>query len=206
MGRKPDHFRRLALGLLTVALSAFSAGCRVSDASLCPVEDESLCEFVRELEPLVTSLNTSAILDRTAMVCCKGDHAWPDEAASPGFDPTQPCVRAGVYLGEGACLTAEQFTAELVRLGPLSIDHLVYTAESFPGLHVEMAEAAILVSTGDPEWFLTLFTQEDTGRWQITAVIRVRRAVLERFPPNAFLSWPPGLETPKPPPRPTPRG
>jgi hypothetical protein len=206
MQRDTQHTLRVASGFLALALSALFAGCGLLDRSPCPVHDKSYCEFVRELEPLIASLDSDAILDRTAMVCCKGDYAWPDEAGSPGFDPSQPCVRAGVFLGEGACLTADQFSATLVRLAPLSIDHLVHTAENLPGLHVEGDELAILVSTGDPDWFLTLFTLSDSGTRKISAVIQVRRAVLERFPAESFIAWPPGQGTPKPPPQPTVRG
>jgi hypothetical protein len=183
------------------ALAALLTGCGFLGGSKCPIEDESFCEFVRELEPLIAASDTDALLDRTSLLCCKRDYAGPDEAGSPGFDPDQPCVRSGVYRGEGACLTADQFNGLLSRHAPLSVDHLVYTPENFAGLRIDMGELAILISTNDPEWFLVIFSLESQQYWQIVAVHQIRRAVLDPIPTEAFVSWPPELETPKLPPR-----
>jgi hypothetical protein len=89
----------------------------------------------------------------------------------------------------------------LVRHAPLSVDYLVYTAENFPGLRFELGEVAILIGTNDPEWFLVVFALPDRESWQIVAVLQVRRTVLNTFPEDAFVSWPPELSTPNPPPR-----
>ncbi len=188
---------------LSLALAGLLAGCGFLGGSKCPIQDESFCEFVRELEPLIAASDTDALLDRTALLCCKEDYAGPDEAGSPGFEPDQPCVRSGVYRGEGTCLTADQFNGLLVRHAPLSVDWLVYTPENFAGLRIDMGELAILISTNDPEWFLVTFAIRNPESWQIASVHQVRRAVLDTFPADAFVSWPPDLRTPKPPPRAT---
>ena len=184
-----------------LALAALLAGCRFLGGSKCPIEDESFCEFVRELEPLIAASDSDSLLDRTALLCCKGDYAWPDEASTPGFDPNQPCVRSGVFRGEGACLSADQFRGLLTRHTPLAVDYLVYTGENFPGLRFELGEVAILIGTNDPEWFFVVFAFPDQQSWRIEAVLQVRRAVLNTFPAESFISWPPELSTPRPPPR-----
>ena len=187
--------------LLPLVFAALLTGCGLLGASKCPIEDQSFCEFVRELEPLIAASDTDALLSRTSLLCCKKDYAGPDEAAGPGFEPDEPCVRSGVFRGEGACLTADQFRGLLVRHAPLSVDYLVYTAENFPGLRFELGEVAILISTNDPEWFLLVFGLPDQESWQVVAVLQVRRTVLNTFPEDAFVSWPPELRTPNPPPR-----
>ena len=186
---------------LPLALAALLTGCGFFGGSECPIEDQNFCKFVRELEPLIAASDTDALLDRTALLCCKKDYAGPDEAGSPGFEPDEPCVRSGVFRGEGACLTADQFRGLLVRHAPLSVDYLVYTAENFPGLRFELGELAILISTNDPEWFLLVFGLPDQESWQVVAVLQVRRTVLNTFPNEAFVSWPPELRAPNPPPR-----
>jgi len=186
---------------LPLALGALLTACGFLGGSKCPIEDQSFCEFVRELEPLIAASDTDALLDRTALLCCKKDYAGPDEAGSPGFEPDEPCVRSGVFRGEGACLTADQFRGLLVRHAPLSVDYLVYTAENFPGLRFELGELAILARTNDPEWFILVFGLPDQESWQVVAVLQVRRTVLNAFPEDAFVSWPPDLRTPNLPPR-----
>ncbi|MFV2045029.1 MAG: hypothetical protein ACC700_17555 [Anaerolineales bacterium] len=188
--------RWIAIPLLVFAFSTLLGACDLVRESSCPIDDRSFCEFVEEIEPLVEDLDSNAVLDRTALKCCKGDFAWPDEA---GYDPQAECIRSGVFLGEGSCLTKEQFRRFLVRQAPLSVDYLVYTADVFSELRIDMAETAILVSTGDPEWFLVIFALEDSGEWRITAMLHIRRAALSRFPNGTFVSWPPDLEAPNPP-------
>ena len=54
--------------------------------------------------------------------------------------------------------------------------------------------AALLTGSG-------LFGLPDQESWQVVAVLQVRRTVLNTFPEDAFVSWPPELRTPNPPPR-----
>jgi hypothetical protein len=189
--------RWLTLSLLVLAFSAVLAACDLASGSSCPIDDSSFCEFVEELEPLLRQTNSGAVWDRTALECCKGDFAWPGEEV---IDPQARCIRSGAFRGEGTCLTDEQFQEFLIRHAPLSVDHLVYTADVFSDLRIDMGETAILVSTGDPEWFLVVFAEEDSGEWQVTAILQVSRASMVQFPDSAFVSWPADLQTPNPPP------
>jgi hypothetical protein len=177
------------------------AACNLSEELPCPVDDRSFCGFVQELDTLFIAVDADAILDRAALECCKGDYAWPDEANEPGFDPNAPCIRSGAFRGESGCSTAEEFKEVLARHAPLSIEYLISTSQEFAELRIPTGEYAILVSTRESEWFLVVFADQSSGGWGITAILQVRRAVLDLFPADSFISWPPDMQTPRPPPR-----
>lgn len=181
--------------LLVLLLSALLAACDLLPGASCPIGDKSFCRFVEKIESDVEGLDSAAVLNRTALECCKGDFAWPDEES---YDPQALCVRSGAYRGESSCLTDDEFDDFLSRHAPLSVDYLVDTQQGFSELSIDMGDTAILVSTGDPDWFLVIFADQPEGEWQITAILQVRRTVLAEFPDNAFVSWPPDLQPPNP--------
>jgi len=188
---------------LFLAFSALLAACNAVRRPPCPVDDKTFCEFVSEIEPLFAAVDADALLDKTALECCKGDYAWPDETTRPGFDPDAPCIRSGAFRGESGCRTAEEFQEALARHAPLSVEYLVATSPNFAELRIPMSDMAVLVGTRDPEQFLVVFTERDADGWAITAILDIRRAVLDLFPADSFFSWPLDLETPRPPPRAT---
>ena len=187
--------KRIPIYLLVLVCAVVLGACNGTAESPCPIDDVSFCEFVEEIEPILEGLDSDAVFDRTALECCKGDFAWPDET---GFDPDAPCVRSGAFRGEGSCLTKEEFRDFLVRHAPLSVDHLVHTSDVFSELRIEMGDTAILMSTADPDWYLVVFVSEDAGEQSITGILQVNRSTLAQFPEDAFVSWPPDLQPPNP--------
>ena len=195
--RDRNSGRVMTIAFLLLVFSAVLAACNLLGGPSCPVDDERICDFVEELEPLIESLDSDAIWERAALECCKGDFAWPDEEV---VDPEAPCIRSGAYRGESTCLTDEEFWNSMVRQAPLSVDYLVRTHNTFSDLTIDMSNTAILVSTGDPEWFLVFFVETVFGEWRVTAVLQVSREALSQFDDAAFESWPLDLETPNLPP------
>jgi hypothetical protein len=196
-----DEIHRQRFAPLIPAILVLLAACNLSGKPPCPVDDKAFCEFVQELEPLFVAVDADAIMDRAALECCKGDYAWPDQANLPGFAPNALRIRSGAFRGEGGCSTAEEFKAALAQHAPLSIEYLVSASQNFAELRIPMGEFAIMVGTRDPEWFLAVFAQQVSDAWALTAILQIRRTVLDLFPADSFISWPPDLQTPRLPPR-----
>jgi hypothetical protein len=172
----------------------------------CLIDDESYCDFMRELEPLVAAQDVAAILSRVELRCCMGDLAPSDALGDPEFDADEECVRSGVILGEGSCTPVSKFGERWAEDAPFKVSFILLP-EDMPFESASIRDGpAVLVSTGDPEWDLVIATKKDGDDWVITAIVGIRKEVLIQFPAETFLPWPPGSPTLIAPPYVTPRG
>lgn len=162
----------------------------------CPFEDETLCVFIAKIEPAIESGDIDTILNNALVLGC-GSHG----SAGPGFDPARDCgqdefcAHFGALQGEGGCTPVSRIRAawEEIAVAPIRVRGIAYPA--IPGLGLESVELlngpAILISTGDDEWDWILIAEEESGGWQISALLLQRRqAAKYQTPEEMVIPWP----------------
>jgi hypothetical protein len=161
----------------------------------CPIDDESFCDFVYELQPIVEDSDIEGILARTRQYDCATSGGF-----HPGWNPEfecsedSYCVQSGVFEGEGGCtpLSSVRSTWNSNAHRPLILRGIVYPL--IPGLDQygidELSGPAILVRTDEPEWDWILFCKPADGKWSISAILRQRRSAAQyQTPEDVVVPW-----------------
>ena len=165
---------RLRLGLVGQSVLALAAACNAPFFAkpACPLPDEGLCDFVREIEGILEAADGQALMRRTEAGCNLRDFRQPG-MEEDGAIPDAAGVFGGLFFAESNCMPIEGYVQAWSESGAKVVRYVIY-----PRLEESRRDGpALLIRTDDPEFDRLLFLERSGSEWRIIAAPGVRKSV-----------------------------